>query len=189
MGALLLLADSQLLFREDKAPDFHRLMKARFPHPVEMAYLGAANGHDPVSYELACEGMNTLLGQQCHSYFVRHEQELPPPCPVVILAGGNVAQGWEMINCVGVRTWLQCCRDLTGSVMTGISAGAIHLANGIDPEQPQLGVQTYLNWFPHNVAVHEEKEGWPSLVEEGGVGMGLGKGVWASEDQCRRLPF
>lgn len=189
MGALLLLADSQLLFRKDKAPGFHRMMQTRFADPVEMAYVGAANDNDPVFYELAREGVNSLLGRDCRSCFVHHESELPPPCPLVVLAGGNVAQGWQMIGQVSVRDWLMRCRDLADSVVMGISAGAIHLASGVDPEQPEKGVQTFLDWFPYRVAVHEENEGWPSLGGGEGVGIALGEGIWADGVEHRTLPF
>ena len=96
-GALLLLADSQLLFRGDAAPQLQQWISARFPRGLEAAYLGAANGDDPVFFELACAGINRLLRRPsqrpCPTHWVRDPNALPPPCALVLLAGGSVAQG------------------------------------------------------------------------------------------------
>lgn len=182
-GALLLLADSQLLFRQDKAPELHCRMKERFPNGIEVAYLGASNDHDPEFYELACAGICALIGQECVVHPVCSERDLPQPCPVVVLAGGSVAKGWEMLRRAPVQTWLQRCRGLEGSVIIGVSAGAMHLASGFDPEQPQHGLQTFLNWFPHPVAVHEEESGWPSLQGPAGIGIPMGAGLWVEGNE------
>ncbi|MEE2732425.1 MAG: hypothetical protein VYA55_16515 [Pseudomonadota bacterium] len=177
-GALLLLADSQLLFRGDTAAQLQQWISARFPHGLEAAYLGAANGDDPVFFELACGGINRMLRRPCQTHWVRDPNALPPPCALVLLAGGSVAQGWHLISQPRVGAWLQRCRNLGGSLVIGISAGAIHLANGVDPEQPELGSQSFLDWLPYHVAVHEESLGWPSLVAEPGIGIPLGSGAW-----------
>ena len=86
-----------------------------------------------------------------------------------------------MIGEKQVRGWLQRCHELPCSLMIGVSAGAIHLANGIDPDRPELGCQPFLNWFPHCIAVHEEHQGWPSLVKQRGLGIPLGGGVWVEQ--------
>lgn len=187
MGALLLLADSQLLFREDKAPELHRRVKTRFPHTMDAAYIGAANGDDPTFYELACEGIRHLLGRDGTVRWVRPGAELPLPCPLVILAGGNVSVGWDRLKEQRMRDWLRRCRDLSNSLMVGVSAGAIHMARGKDPEQAHSVHQHFLNWLPFNVAVHEEREGWPSLEGVAGIGIPLGGGVWVEAEAPTQL--
>lgn len=187
MGAFLLLADSQLLFREDKAPELHRRVKSRFTQTVEMAYIGAANGNDPAFYELACEAIRSVSGRQCEIHWVNRGSELPPPCSLVILSGGSVSAGWEFLSEPRVLDWLLSCRDVPDSLMVGVSAGAIHMARGKDPEQAHSAHQHFLNWLPFNVAVHEEREGWPSLENVAGIGIPLGGGVWAEAKDPMQL--
>lgn len=178
-NALLLLADSQLLFRAASAPALHSRIRNRFNAPVDAAYIGAANGNDPSFYDFACQAINTLLGRKCNTRFICHEKELPAePSPLVVLAGGSVSKGWEFLSQPAVANWLQRSHQLQGSLMIGVSAGAIHLARGIDPEQPHQGSQPYLHWLPLDVAVHEEQQGWPSLVEQPALGIPMGGGLW-----------
>jgi len=178
-NALLLLADSQLLFRAASAPALHSRIRNRFDAPVEAAYIGAANGNDPSFYDFACQAIDTLLGRKCNTRFICHEKELPlEPSPLVVLAGGSVSQGWDFIGTPAVVEWLQRCRSLPGGLIIGVSAGAIHMARGIDPEQPASGARHYLNWLPMDVAVHEEYQGWPSLLNKPALGIPMGGGVW-----------
>lgn len=178
-NALLLLADSQLLFRAASAPALHSRIRNRFDAPVDAAYIGAANGNDASFYDFACQAIDTLLGRKCNTRFICHERELPAePSPLVVLAGGSVARGWEFIGKPAVVDWLQRCHQLPGSLIIGVSAGAIHLARGVDPEHPQAGSRHYLNWLPLDVAVHEERQGWPSLVAQPALAIPMGGGVW-----------
>lgn len=182
-NALLLLADSQLLFRAASAPALHSRIRNRFDAPVEAAYLGAANGNDPSFYDFACQAINTLLGRKCNTRFICQEKELPSEAsPLVVLAGGSVSQGWDFIGRPAVVEWLQRCHQLQDSLMIGVSAGAIHMARGVDPEQPEQGSQHYLNWLPLDVAVHEEQQGWPSLVNKQALGIPMGGGVWVEPE-------
>lgn len=174
-----MLADSQLLFREQSAPQLHRLIHQRFPAAVEAAYIGAANGNDVAFYELACQAMDTVTGCKNNTRFVADVADLPQdPCPLIMLAGGSVALGWDFISEPSVRGWLQRCQRLPNSLIIGVSAGAIHMAGGLDPEQPEQGRKTFLDWLPFDVAVHEERQDWPSLIRPPALGIPMAGGVW-----------
>lgn len=170
-AALLLLADSQLLFRSDKAPALHNIIRERFVsvpgagYP-DAAYIGAANHNDPAFYELACQGLSVMLGRPCNTRFIRCEADLPDaPCQLVILAGGNVSTGWAFLRKPRVTAWLEGCRQQDNSLIIGVSAGAIHMARGCDPDVQASRCQIFLDWLPAQVAVHEEQHNWPSLQQ------------------------
>ncbi|HVK99562.1 MAG TPA: hypothetical protein VM553_07120 [Dongiaceae bacterium] len=162
MSALLLLADSQLLFRPAQLPQL--LQRAR---PRSAAYIGAANGHQPEFFELAQAALatlyGTLYGQPVPCHFIRNQHELPAqPSDLVIMAGGSVTAGWEFLQQPWLQRWLNACRAEADAVFIGVSAGAIHLASGCDPERPSPRAQTYLGWAPLFIAAHEETQQWPS---------------------------
>jgi len=178
-SALLLLADSQLFFREQSAPQLHSLMRQRFPAAVDAAYIGAANGNEAAYYELACQALDTLTGRKNNIAFVADLADLPSePCSLVILAGGSVGLGWEFISKPPVWDWLHRCHHSPDSLMIGVSAGALHMAGGLDPERPGQGRQTFLGWLPFDIAVHEEHQSWPSLIRPPALGIPMGGGIW-----------
>ena len=97
--------------------------------------------------------MAGLLDAPVQVHWVRDEQQLPAePCALVLLAGGDVAAGWQFLGRPRVRHWLTRCHARADSLMIGISAGAIHLGRGVNPGRPELGCQTYLGWLPEPVA-------------------------------------
>ncbi|MAR90007.1 MAG: hypothetical protein SV765_10950 [Pseudomonadota bacterium] len=184
-GDLLLLADSQLLLRGDSASALRqcvrRWCRRAGSSAYSAAYFGQANGNDPAFAELAQAGLAGLLDAPVQVHWVRDEQQLPAePCALVLLAGGDVAAGWQFLGRPRVRHWLTRCHARADSLMIGISAGAIHLGRGVNPGRPELGCQTYLGWLPEPVAVHEEEAGWPSLRPAGGLAIVLGGGVWVT---------
>ena len=219
MSALLLLADSQLLFRPEQLPQLLRYCNRRVSNgaghaveksaaeeafrvqgsatnkPLSAAYIGAANNNQPEFFDFARSALATLFGRPVPCHFIRSESDIPPaPCSLVILAGGSVETGWAFLQRPAVRDWLEACRTDAGAVFIGVSAGAIHLASGCDPEQPSPRAQTCLGWAPLFVAVHEEGENWPSLQvwrdaaatpDFSGmpfVGLPMGGGLWVEND-------
>lgn len=151
---LFLLADSAPLFDDD--------FVARLGNCSEMpgVYIGASNGDRPEYFEIA-EAFFQLLGAS-PSVHLRAETESyladPDRASVIILAGGDVGRGWRYLNKPVIRDWLETQRK-AGSVFLGISAGAIHLGQGLN-EQGRL--RPYLNWLKDGIAAHEEASGWPS---------------------------
>ena len=182
-AALLLLADSQLLFRPQRLPQLARHFVGDMPNA---AYIGASNGHQPEFHQLACAALETLFGQPLPCAFIRSAADIPAqPVNLLILAGGSVQWGWEFLLQPPILAWVNRILQDSSAVVIGVSAGAIHLARGCDPEQPQPVAQTYLDCFPHFIAVHEEQQGWPSrhIWQAGGcagefIPIPLGGGLW-----------
>lgn len=194
-AALLLLADSQLLFRPDQLPQLvQRFAGRNSGNEITTAYIGAANGNQPEFFELACSALETLFGKTLPCHFIRTAQDLlPQPVDVLILAGGSVRAGWEFLQQPRIKHWLEACYRQADAVIIGVSAGAIHLGGGCDPEMPLPQAQTCLGWAPVFVAAHEEKAGWPSqaIWQAGDVavdfcGLPLGGGCWI--ERGRTMP-
>lgn len=182
-AALLLLADSQLLFRPERLPQVAQHFAGR---TVQAAYVGAANGDQREFLELACAALETQFARPVPCAFVRAAEQIPPqPVNLLLLGGGSVSLGWEFLRQPALRAWVSGVLENPDALVIGVSAGAIHLGRGCDPESPHPVAQAYLDAFPHFIAVHEEQQGWPSrqvwLV--GGtqgefVPIALGGGLW-----------
>ena len=191
-AALLLLADSQLLFQPLQLPQLRRHFAGRAVHA---AYVGAANGHQQAFFELACAALESQFEQAVVCDFIREGRDVVQCRPnLVILAGGSVEAGWQFLQQPDVQQWLTPIYQDAGALFVGVSAGAIHLAQGCDPEHPKPVPRHFLNWYPHFVAVHEEQQGWPSreIWEQGGsqghfVGIPLGGGLWVQAGKVERL--
>lgn len=190
-AALLLLADSQCLFRPAQLMPLRRhLDNHAAGRRLTAAYLGAANGHQRDFFDLACAALEgwSNAGVTCH--WVRSEQTLPPhPVDLTILAGGRVRAGWDFLSRPPVRQWLENQYRREASVILGVSAGAIHLASGCDPEEPAPVAQTCLGWAPFFVAAHEEARQWPSRAcwrashsRLRFCGLPFGGGLWVGPD-------
>lgn len=187
-AALLLLADSQLLFRPAAVPQAVRHLAGR---PLQAAYVGAANGNQAEFYELACAGAASLLGRTVPCRPITSVDDTSGLLPsVVILSGGNVSMGWDFIRQPAMQHWLQCISNNPYALVIGVSAGAIHLGRGCDPEQVNPQAQLYLDWLPHFVAVHEEQQDWPSRQvwlaagRHGNfLGIPFGGGLWVQGDR------
>lgn len=187
-AALLLLADSQLLFRPQQLPQVAQQFAGR---SVQAAYVGAANGHQREFFELACAALQTLFGQPVPCAFVRTSEEIPAqPVNLLLLAGGNVSLGWEFLRQPALRAWVSGVLENPAALVIGVSAGAIHLGRGCDPDSGHPVAQAYLDAFPHFIAVHEEQQGWPSrqVWQAGGaqgeyVPIALGGGLWVQGER------
>lgn len=186
-AALLLLADTQLLFRPQLMPGVaQHVAQSVKGRAVQAAYVGAANGNQPAFHELAGAALESLLGCSVDCRFICSPHDIASAIPdVLLLAGGSVARGWEFLQQPAVLLWLNRIACDSAALMIGVSAGAIHLARGCDPEQPQPVARRFLDCYPHFIAVHEEQQGWPSrrVWQAGGmqgdfVGIVLGGGLW-----------
>lgn len=127
---------------------------------AEGVYVGASNGDEPVYFEIA-ESFFAALGiRHAWHWLADSGRALPPPSQpcLIVLAGGSVLQGWQVLNAEPWRSWLR--RDPPGArVVLGISAGAIQLTGGLD-EQGRLwrglGMQDVM------LSVHDELTDWAS---------------------------
>lgn len=189
-AALLLLADSRLLFQPDALPQVRRQLAGR---TLQAAYIGAANGHQPEFYELACAGLEALLGGPVPCAFVRSAGDIPAaPVNLLLLAGGSVSAGWAFLQQPEMEAWVRDVLHDPQAVVIGISAGAIHLARGCDPALPVPQARIFLDGLPHFIAVHEEHQGWPSrqVWQAGGaagefIPLPLGGGLWYCQGERR----
>lgn len=189
--AVLLLADSQLLFRRD-AHDQPALVSLRqrldMRSPLA-AYLGAANGERPEFYELFVFGMRTLGITRCRHVATPADADaraVLSDADLVFLAGGDVVQGFLAWQRDGLVELL--ARRLTdGAQLVGLSAGAIQLGRPspvwCGPEGERLAL---LSAVPYVVDAHDEPE-WPRLraalvtcADLEGLGVPTAAGAWVT---------
>lgn len=162
-GPLILLADSQLLFPSSYGRWFREHLLAHTKTRANNGqcygvYIGASNSHEPAFYEMAKEAFQPLGVQECVFMKTGLEDlgklaDLNPA--VILLAGGDVALGWEFLKQAALKNWLDECYD-SGTAMLGISAGAIHLTGCV--QAPSL-----LGYEGFVTMVHEEAENWPGF--------------------------
>jgi hypothetical protein len=164
---IFLIADSQLLFWRDE--EGHRfldrartLMEADEPgRPLKGAYLGASNGDVPEFYELFLAAMKEIDLLDCRHIPARPAAEdlaFLQEADLILLAGGDVRQGWTAFEQSGVKDKL-VERYYAGALLVGISAGAIQLGlKGWD----EVGPFDTLRLVPFVVDAHGEP-GWPDL--------------------------
>lgn len=168
---IFLCADSSPFFHPRLAQSVNktiaRELKSR--NITKAVYFGGANGYLPEYAELAAgiaEGVGvkaclcvgeTQPGKDAHKLQLVLPRLNEPA--LIILAGGSVTEGWKILSDPSVRDWLENQLRI-GAVFIGVSAGAIHLAAGLDDNGDPLQC---LNWVSVNIAVHEELLGWPSV--------------------------
>lgn len=158
----ILLADSRPLFH---SPALHQLLTGLISDQAINTgiYIGAANYDQPEFYTLACGAFERLALKHHYHLKADTEQALTHTAKpsIVILSGGSMDPGWDYLSRPNIRQWLDSQRSL-GSIFIGISAGAIHLASGLDDSSH---FKTYLHWVETAVVVHEETENWPSISQ------------------------
>src|SRR5215470_13169733 len=131
---IVLLADSQLLFWN--APDGpfldrvrRMLIEERPDQALRAAYIGASNGDDPAFYDLFVAAMSGIDVHDCHMIpSAPSDDDLAhlAQADIILLSGGDIAQGWEIFRDTGLTTRL-IERYYQGAVLIGVSAGAVQL--------------------------------------------------------------
>lgn len=189
-GPLYLLSDSQLLFaREDRA--FLPQVVARYlsGNQTLAAYVGASNGDEPAFYEIFKAAMNGVGITRTHlvsKHFRKADQQCLEAAGLVLLAGGDVAMGWQTMLETGMAEVLRKLMT-KGIVVIGVSAGSVQLGcqgwhESTDGERqrfPTFGV------VPLIVDCHDEAQDWRALetmVARGngefpGLGIPFGAGL------------
>jgi len=174
IGPMALLADSQLLFGGEKREQLSQWvvgqMAARFTEQLprrpdvsqNAVYIGAANGNAIEFYHMAediCRqwGVDNVVHVENVKQLTALDAE---DISVVILAGGDVALGWDFLSLHSVRRWLDCYTQIDGLII-GISAGAIHLASTFSKDHNRRAC--FLEYCSAYIAAHEEHEGWVSV--------------------------
>lgn len=187
---VLLLADSQLLFRRDARgrPALAEL-RARVPdHAPRAVYLGASNGEQPEFYALFVAGMEALGIEHCHHVATPTDTAARGAlarADLVFLAGGDVVAGflaWQREGLVEVLA--QRLGD--GAQFVGLSAGAIQMGQ---PSRAWLGPDgaplALLAAVPYVVDAHDEPH-WARLrdaladapTDLVGLGVPTAGGAW-----------
>ena len=167
---IYLFADSQLLFWSVNGTLFLDSIRERIVRTApKAAYIGASNGDDPQSYsifEAAMEGIGIRDCRMILSSFPSTDASFVNEADIILLAGGDVGRGWNVINQVGL-TELIIRRYYEGTVLIGVSAGAAQLglfALAQEEKAPNKLIDTF-KLVPFIIGAHEEKEEWKSLKE------------------------
>jgi hypothetical protein len=194
---LYLLADSQLLFgREGEHSFIARIREALDSPEPKAAYLGASNGDDPAFYSIFEAAMEPIGASQRRMVPVHPSKDdlaFLQSADLVLLAGGNVEQGWQAFEQNGVKD-LITSRRYDGVVLVGVSAGAVQLGLGalIEPAAESSAVKKaeFFRFAPFYIGAHEEQEDWWNLkllvnssqVDARGIGIPMGGGAIYSPD-------
>ncbi len=129
---IYLLADSTPLF--DKDSDGHyflsRIRKDIEKPSPKAAYIGASNGDEPQFYDLFTEAMRNIEVEDCSmikSSFNNEDKKNLEEADIILLAGGDVKSGWDIISSTGMKDII-AQRFNDGATLIGVSAGSRHLS-------------------------------------------------------------
>jgi Peptidase E len=179
---IYLLADSQLLFWANKGVPFLQFIKGQVPRTApKAAYLGASNGDDPQFYSIFEAAMGAVAIRDCRmirSSFSSDDESFLNEADIILLAGGDVEQGWKVFNEVGLKE-LVIKRYYEGSLLIGVSAGAVQLGlygwAEVEGAVNQL-IETF-KLVPFIIGAHEERQEWRGLIEAMQLLKGTAKGI------------
>ncbi|HEY0781384.1 MAG TPA: Type 1 glutamine amidotransferase-like domain-containing protein [Thermoanaerobaculia bacterium] len=159
---IFLLADSQLLFwRDEEGKPFlgraKELLEAdEAGKDFTAAYLGASNGDAPEFYELFVAAMMEIGIRNTRMIPSRPESEdlkFFKEADLILLAGGDVRQGWEAFQSAGLEKKM-IERYYGGALLIGISAGAVQL--GLKGLTERSGLFDTFRIVPFVVDAHDE---------------------------------
>ena len=165
---IYLFADSQLLFWRSNRGLFLSQVRFRLgKDSPAAAYVGASNGDEPEFYSIFTAAMAGIGISDCRmikSSFSREDKLFFERADIILLAGGDVQRGWEVIDQVGIKDAL-IRRYHGGAALLGLSAGAIQLGLYGFREGDPLGINLFdaLRLAPFAVDVHEEQAEWKRL--------------------------
>ena len=183
---IFLLADSQLLFWSPEEGPFLQRILALFASdelaiPLKAAYIGASNGDLAEFYEIFVAAMERIQVVNCRmipSVPSTEDCEYLRTAHIILLAGGNVKQGWDVLQHNGLyRIIMQAYYQ--GAVLIGVSAGAVQL--GLKGWQDDVTADTaFFDTFqliPYLIDVHDDPQ-WLRLrhlvTHQGSLMHGLG---------------
>ncbi len=193
---IYLFADSQLLFWK---PGGKRLLEGVIASPTDAppaaAYIGASNGDREEFYaifEAAMEALGITERRMIKASFDAEDREFIERAQLILLAGGNVAQGWSTFEKTGMKQKI-LDRYALGATLVGVSAGAVQLGQRavVDAEESSsLELNDVFGLVPALIDVHDEGREWARLSRtvhmlEGtitGLGIPTGGGIVAHPD-------
>jgi hypothetical protein len=163
---LYLLADSQLFFWKSGGDSLAERIRADLDSgKPSAAYIGASNGDQPEFYSLFVAAMESMEISDCRmvpSQPSREDSVFLEKAGLIVLSGGDVERGWHVFEQNGLKELLPRLR-YDGSVLIGVSAGAVqlglgHLSNAAQPKQIDL-----FRFAPFYVGAHDEGNDWFDL--------------------------
>jgi cyanophycinase len=193
---ICLFADSQLLFWRDEGALFLDRVRALMTRArPKAAYVGASNGDDPQFYSIFEAAMENIGIQDCRmilSSFPSGDKQFIADADIILLAGGDVEKGWNVLNEVGLKESI-IKRYHEGALLIGISAGAVQLGLfGLVQEDGSVNklIDT-AGLVPFIISAHEERDEWRDLKEAiqllnggaNGVGIPAGGGLIYHADE------
>src|SRR5579864_2811674 len=190
---MYLLADSQILFWKDGSRLFTEKVREQLEAPSPTAaYLGASNGDAPEFYQLfqaAMEGIGLTSCRMIPSVPSEEDTKFLAAADLVLLAGGDVERGWNIFQERGVKDLLVQKR-YDGTVLIGISAGAVQLGLGTLLESSTMKKLSLFQFAPFYVGAHDEENEWwdlralVNMAGDGarGIGIPAGGGMVYSSD-------
>jgi cyanophycinase len=200
---LFLLADSQLLFvRADDNGLTSGIRANLTSSDPKAAYIGASNHDRAEFYDLFVAAMESMGVSNCRmvpSQLADEDRLFLEAANLILLAGGDVEHGWQAFERNGLKD-LIVRKRYDGSVLVGVSAGAVQLGLGALTDAPQPKKLDLFGFVPFYVGAHEEQDEWwnlralVNLSQSGvrGVGIPAGGGAiyWPDgtlEPVCRPL--
>jgi cyanophycinase len=166
---IFLLADSQLMFWRGQGNWTFDTVRALVSHGApKAAYIGASNGDVPDFYsifEAAMDSIEVRDQRMIRSSFPSQDESFLRQADIIVLAGGNVATGWDVF----VRTHMKEIiekRYLDGSILIGISAGAMQLGlyGLIEETEMSTKLVDTFKLVPFVISTHAEKSDWKQLI-------------------------
>jgi len=182
---LYLLADSQLLFWKDQGCLFLSKIREQLDSPdPRAAYVGASNDDNPEFYSLfqaAMEGIEMPSCRMIPSNPSDDDRKFLMAADLVLLAGGDVEQGWSVFERNGIKELITQKRH-DGAVLIGVSAGAVQLGMGALREEATMKKVPLFQFAPFYVGAHDEGNEWwnlralVNLAGDGAFGVGIPAG-------------
>src|SRR5207253_364940 len=155
---LYLLADSQLFFLKSDGALAERLCADLDSGKPSAAYIGASNGDQPEFYSLFVAAMESMDISDCRlvpSLPSREDTAFLEDADLIVLSGGDVERGWQVLEQNGLKELLPRKR-FEGAVLMGVSAGAVqlglgHLSNAAQPKPLDM-----FRFAPFYIGAHDE---------------------------------
>lgn len=190
---MFLLADSQILFWREGSDLFLQRVRELLDSPEPTAaYIGASNDDNPEFYRLFQAAMEGIGLQSCRMIPAipsEEDRRFLAAADLVLLAGGDVEHGWNVFVERGIKD-LIVQKRFDGTVLIGVSAGAVQLGLGTLLESETMKKLSLFQFVPFYVGAHQEANEWwdlralVKLAGEGarGVGIPAGGGLVYSPD-------
>jgi cyanophycinase len=163
---LYLLADSQLLFWKSGGDSLaERIRQDLDTNDPKAAYIGASNGDQQEFYDLFLAAMETMGISKCRmvpSQPSREDMLFTEDADLILLSGGDVERGWQVFQQNGLNDLIPR-RRYDGTILIGVSAGAIQFGLGVLSNSAQPKELSLFRFAPFYVGVHDEENDWWDL--------------------------